>query len=480
MKHKRSQEIKTITRSEFKEIFEGKHPRDYTIPALLGIIIAGLILRFYNLGFNSLWLDEVATYQIVSGNLQHIWESMSDGKIGYSPPLFFVIEWVVVQIYGVSEASMRIVSAFFGTMTILVMYHIGEKFYDKTTGLITAAIIAFSPFLIFYSQEARMYSVLLFCCAVTFYFFLKAMKDNNRNDWIYFGIASATVLWTHFYAVIFPGLLIMFAIAYRRKELKNIGIATGIFAAVSLPIIITAITLYMARYASGSPTYGFRGIDVITSIFTQLGGYSSPTIYLSFFVAGIVWLYVKDNEKAFLLGWLVGAILLISVIMADHIPMIPRYVIYLMIPLSLGIAGSYKLFSSLVKNTTAKKVIAAFLITFFVIMALPFYQSYYTTYSKDDWRGISKDLTMFTEPGDTVVPVPSYIDIPLGFYYSTASDGTTMGTIDTAMNSSGSNTYFVMTSDVMAADPSGQVYAWMQEHTQIVKQYGSTYILRGI
>ena len=68
---------------------------------LFGLLITiGALLRLYNLGFNSLWLDEATTYTISSQSFFGIWQSMVNGE--FNPPLFYWIEhlfylWLVIR-----------------------------------------------------------------------------------------------------------------------------------------------------------------------------------------------------------------------------------------------------------------------------------------------------------------------------------------------------------------------------------------------
>ena len=100
--------------------------------------------------------------------------------------------------------------------------------------------------------------------------------------------------------------------------------------------------------------------------------------------------------------------------------MVPRYLIFVSIILVLGVAASYKLFYALTHN----KIIIYSLIIMLIAINTPFLMTYYSSYTKDDWRGISKTLSGLTQPGDLVITVPGYIDQPLNYYYSNRTDGT--------------------------------------------------------
>ena len=236
---------------------------------LLALTVAGLFLRFFNLGFNSLWLDEATTYNVALGTFSGIWQAMASGD--FNPPLFYWIEHVMLTV-GNNEAILRLAPALFGILTIPVLYCVGKEFLDRNVGLIAAAAAVFSPFLLYYSQEARAYSMALFFITFAMVFYLKALKDNSVRNWALFGILSALAFWSHFYVFVLIASLVIYALALQaqdiRKNIRNIGtilLAVFLFSLASLPLIIVTIQLFITRTAA-APTFGLQGFDIIYQI----------------------------------------------------------------------------------------------------------------------------------------------------------------------------------------------------------------------
>src|SRR5512136_2695534 len=61
--------------------------RSRYLQLLLSLTLIGAILRFYNIGFNSLWLDEATTYNIALKSIPDIWQVTTAGE--FNPPLFY-------------------------------------------------------------------------------------------------------------------------------------------------------------------------------------------------------------------------------------------------------------------------------------------------------------------------------------------------------------------------------------------------------
>ncbi|HZD42670.1 MAG TPA: glycosyltransferase family 39 protein, partial [Methanomicrobiales archaeon] len=209
---------------------------------LVILILAGGALRFYHLDFNSIWLDEAATLNFARQSLLGIWQSTAQGE--FNPPLFNWMEHFML-VFGQSELVLRFIPALLGVLTIPVFYGIGKEFMDRDVGIIAAALLAFSPFHLFYSQDARAYAAVLFFFSVSFLFFLIAMRTHEARSWALFGVFSALAFWTHFYVFIPVGLLIGYALLqglwhYREhpQHLHYTAASVMAFVLLSLPLML--------------------------------------------------------------------------------------------------------------------------------------------------------------------------------------------------------------------------------------------------
>ncbi|MFY9749290.1 MAG: glycosyltransferase family 39 protein [Methanoregula sp.] len=446
------------------------------IQTLIVLTVIGIFLRFYNLGFNSLWLDEASTYTISVKSFADIWQVTASGE--FNPPLFYWIEHVMLML-GNNEVILRFIPALLGVLTIPLFYLIGKEFLDRNAGIIAAAACTVSPFLIYYSQEARAYMMMLFFVALATIFFLKAMKSGSLIHWILFGIFSALAFWSHFYAFVMIAALVLYALiewAPRiRTELANLKMlvaGVGVFVLLSLPLIIVTLQLFVLR-TSSAPTYGIQGLGIITETFSQISGMNDIAMYLlvALFVVGIIQAFRIGKNKGIFLVLITVLTFVISYILSFKMPMLPRYLIFLSIVFFLGIAVSYRVVYSL-WNTRA--VVYGFIILLFVISA-PVLAGYYSGFSKEDWRGFSATLQQKTLPGDVVISVPGYISQPLDYYYSSTKaqtkeyGATTAADLDRVTTESGNHTiYYVVTGDISAADPAGDAVQWLKNNTTYV------------
>ena len=310
---------------------------------LLSLTIVGLILRFFNLGYNSLWLDEASTHNFAILSIPEIWKATTGGE--FNPPLFYWIEHCMLA-FGNNEVVLRFVPALLGVLTIPLIYYVGKEFMDRNVGIIAAAAFAFSPFLIFYSQEARAYSMMLFFVAFAMIFYFRAMKTNDIRNWALFGLFSALAFWSHFYSLVIIGALVLHALVvqvlkYYKDVKKLVPMVAGwaVFAVICLPLILVTLQLFASRTSSG-PTFGVQGLNVITATFQQVAGFSDIAMYLLLllFVIGIIWACMFDRNKGIFLVLLTILTFVISFILSYKMPMVPRYLIFFSIVFFLGIA----------------------------------------------------------------------------------------------------------------------------------------------
>jgi mannosyltransferase len=442
---------------------------------LLSVTLVGFVFRFYHLGYNSLWLDEASTLTFAVKSLPGIWQATTSGE--FNPPLFYWLEHFMLT-FGNSEAVLRFIPAFLGFLTIPLIYLVGKEFIDRNAGLIAATAFAFSPFLIYYSQEARAYSLMLFFVTASLIYYLRALKKNDIKDWALFGILSALAFWSHFYALVIIGALVLYALYELVPKIRNdlntarpVLIAGVLFGLICLPLILVTIQLFALRTAS-APTFGIQGPDLILATFAQISG-SETAMYvlLLLFIAGIVQAFLMDKNKGIFLVTVTVLTFVISNFLSYKIPMQPRYLIFMAIVYFVAIALVYRLLFTQVHSCG---IVYGFLI-FMVIVNVPMLVGYYSGYTKEDWRGFAGQLEGMTKPGDQIVLVPGYLYQPFDYYYSNKTQGTTElyadneKTLETIHRQSRNTTiYYIVTGDITSADPTGGAVAWLENNTKFL------------
>lgn len=117
------------------------------LPIALVLLLAAT-LRFYQLGTESLWIDEI--YSIRDAR------SLPTNLLNNTRPLYYLLLGVWMQ-FGSSEAWLRGLGVIFGVGSVFLIYLLGFRLSGKATGLVAALLLSLSPLAINHSQEVRMY-----------------------------------------------------------------------------------------------------------------------------------------------------------------------------------------------------------------------------------------------------------------------------------------------------------------------------------
>ena len=189
------------------------------------IVLGGAVLRVVGLDGQSFWRDEASTVMALDGGLGHLFDWIGEQEA--QPPLHFVLAWLWSQPFGLGEVGLRSLSVLCGTATIPVAYAIGREHAERT-GLLAAALVATNPWLVWYSQEARSYALLVLLTAIA----TLALLRDRRWTW---AAAAAAALATHYFAAF---LLIPQALILLRRRAWPALIAPAVIGAALLPLLV--------------------------------------------------------------------------------------------------------------------------------------------------------------------------------------------------------------------------------------------------
>ncbi len=214
---------------------------------ILPLILLGFGVRVYRLAGQSMWWDEMATIARSTLPLREMISNLF--TIRNHMPLYFVLMkgWLLV---GTSEFIARYFSALIGTLTIAVIAKSGRLIGGRKVGYAAALLLAISPFNIWFSQEARMYSLLAFSTLAGNWFLLLLLKTEKRSYWLGYAGFMLLAVYSHYLAVlVLIAHYVFFSLHYRlNKQLFRHWMIYGGFVGVAFGIWIGLI------FASGGFT----------------------------------------------------------------------------------------------------------------------------------------------------------------------------------------------------------------------------------
>jgi mannosyltransferase len=240
---------------------------------LAALTLLAAVLRFATLGEQSFWYDEAFTpVHVLHGGLGATLHSVVHTE--NTPPLWYLIAWVDVRIFGDGAIALRFPSALAGVATVPVVWAICERLGGRSgagrrAAVIAAAIVAVDPLFVWYSQEARTYGLFVLLGALTMLGFVSVLEAPTRARLVAFALAGALALLTHYFAIFLlvpMALWLLLDARLRRPALPALA-AIGVVGLALVPLISAQGghgTQWIGRWALSSrlqaiPQYYFTG-----------------------------------------------------------------------------------------------------------------------------------------------------------------------------------------------------------------------------
>ena len=121
-------------------------------------------------------------------------------KAENNPPLHFFLLHYWIKWFGISAFSVRFPSLLFSALTSVVIFKIGLKCFDIRTGITAALIFTFSTIHIYFSHEARVYSLFALLAAVSLFFYLRIIeRPDERKNYFLLLLSNILLIYSHYF-----------------------------------------------------------------------------------------------------------------------------------------------------------------------------------------------------------------------------------------------------------------------------------------
>lgn len=367
------------------------------------ILIVAAILRLYHLGFQSPWMDELYTLNISNPD-RSLSEMFADINLreGF-PYLYFVLVKAMLAIFGYTTEVARLFSVIMGVASVYMMYRFGKLLFNANTGLMAAAITAFSEYCLYTSQDARPYTFYFFAVVLSFYGLVKFAKDPNLKNAVIYGLCASLLLNSNFFSVInlvSQAAILLWLIGVSAKErrlpfFKFSAIAGVIAILLFLPNY--KILLKLMAFQSAWIPYPTR--ETFSLMFNEFLGNSEITLFIftPLFLYFLIDLFntpqtkftyeaIINDRKIFgfviLLPWF--SFVLIGILLKTYLDTpitITRYLVSILPVAFLVFAFAI----DLIRNSLVRYSVLG-LVVFFMFFNLIAVQKYYKTPNKTQFR----------------------------------------------------------------------------------------------
>lgn len=205
-----------------------------------GLTVLAAVLRFTRIAHQSFWYDESFTVLLVRHSPSQMLGLLPQTEL--TPPLYYLLAWPWARVFGYGEAGLRSLSALAGVATIPAVYAAAAKLISRRAGLTAAAIASCSPLLVWYSQEARSYAVLILFTSLSLLAFAHARSPQPTTRRLAaWALAATLTIATHYYGVLVVAPEAVWLLCVHRRD-RRILLAVAAVVAVGgalLPIALS-------------------------------------------------------------------------------------------------------------------------------------------------------------------------------------------------------------------------------------------------
>lgn len=430
--------------------FERPHIKFQPAAILSTIVTVGALIRFYGLGEASYWVDEIYSVTVRgSMPLEQLFTAAEP-----HPPLYYLLLKFWMEIFGQGEFAVRTLSALFGVGSILGIYFLCKKLFDRSGGYIGATLMALSTFNLHVSQTARMYAPLTFFTVVTSYYLIRVLNDGGYLNSTLYGLSVVGLLFTH----LFGGFVVLAQNIYalgvllvdsqeRWNILRRWLVIKLPISALYLAYLATVLLPQLTAKVEGEskagwiflPTFDYmiKGLLAVGGAPFQypLSDYSPFTIYLSWFFiivasVSLIWGTVRFESEWSFRDWtlpninlsvtgargkFIGGLIFLCCFLLPYILsylITPMFIVRYLAPASVGaiilIAGGV----ATIRSDAVRVIVMLGL----VVSSGGLVGIYHQTSTDEDWRAAANYIDSGESTDPLVIIKPGWVSKSLTFY----------------------------------------------------------------
>ncbi len=381
-------------------------------------VVLGTFLRVWRIDqMGEFDFDEVASVWYARQDPGEIIAAIAGAPFEH-PPLYYVLLHYWNGTFGESEPLVRLMSVPSGVLMIPVTYVLGRRLFNNFTGVVAALIVAASPQLIFYSREARMYSIATLFGLLALYLFVRALDDGRPRTWI--GLGGTLVVGTYLdYSVLLAmaaiDLYLLFTWRSHRRAAAYVLGLQGFLALAMLPWLLSSqgIANSLPAWATGEFSVGMlrhtartAWLDLTVGLENIRGGRTSLGIaaLLGAAAAGGYLLAARRQAAGLLLAYLPAVAAGLMLLFLFDKEYQPRYLMMAIPPMAIFAAHAVS------RVPLSRSLLVLAVLALFV--AGPLYASrfYYQDYRRGDYRAITAAIDELALPAPTQLDPLKYRD----------------------------------------------------------------------
>jgi mannosyltransferase len=408
--------------------------RDYVLLSLLAV--AAFITGLYRLDYQSIWLDEFTTLNVTS-SLQTI-----KGYFQVFPeqhPLYYYLVYFLKA--NQDLFTLRLLSLIFGVLSLFPLFLIGRRLFSRKIAFLSCTFFVLSPFTLYYNQEGRMYTLLMFLALVQVCFFIIWVQDKSAAGRIGVVAASVLALYTHFFAILLLGSEVLFLLLVYRSRGKlfspvELGLVFFLVGLSYLPWFIFFLNnignnnqdwkgiqniLFAIPYTFFRFAFGYAVLPLSYDVKAHTMKYLPNIIFwclvlcLAYLPSGILLRRSYGSRKP--MDKLIPFLAIVPIVMINSLSIFKnvvseRYVIYSAPFLYLTIVSVFSFVPQRLKGWASVSIILPML-----LMLVGLYSYYFNSdFGKTDYKNASLFIRRSATSDAVILCKPGHIGGPLDYY----------------------------------------------------------------
>lgn len=384
--------------------------------AVFGLTALAGLLRLWRLGSQGLWFDETYSVFVSRLPLGFLFEVLVSDAV--HPPLYYLLQRAAL-VFGDSEAMARLPAVIFGIIGVPLAFRLGRALRDARLGLLTSALVALSPFHIWYSREARMYSLLVTLALINMLVYLNFLERPRWRTAGWLALISVPAYLTHYFLLYLPLVQLLHLILHLRRFPHHLRYWAAAQFGASVPLLIWIAALagqsglsfgigWIAKPSLIDLPYTFANLTV---------GLLSPLDGLGWIsLAILLWLAFRGGTArwdwppagSLVVGWAMLPVLMTFLLSQRQPVYVDRFLI-ISLPAFLLLIGRGAL--SLPSRWRPAALGAVVLLLTIGILRFSFGPSQV----KEQWREAAQQLSQ-TDPAEAIAVRTLQMVVPLAYY----------------------------------------------------------------
>jgi 4-amino-4-deoxy-L-arabinose transferase-like glycosyltransferase len=380
-------------------------------------LLLGFGTRFYRLGW-SVSGDHTSTFEEVQSLVEKPFFLGAFEAYDILPrgvPIAYALQAISFKVFGTTEAGSRAGSAIAGALAIGVCVLVASRLYGLTYGIILGAMLALCPWLLYHTQNNRLYSHAFLFTSIAILATCISWRNNSLRWGAVGGAFSAIAISTHVISAVVPaGMLLFLLIEAVSKRGPIRWRAVAGYAAVGIPLMLISVALAVWAFGHWTPaaaTQGWHRSPHLEGLAYNLG-WSVALLAL------VGWVVVWGSEDSSDRMWAMIAVVVVAACV--FVPLVtafrPDYVFpSALVFFLLASRVLTRVYEALLPKSraTAVGVVAAV-----VLFPLPSFVSYYQDGDRQDYRSAAAFINKHLQPADLVAAdtpgaLGYYLDVPV-------------------------------------------------------------------